>query len=320
MERTQRRDHRLRAARHAGQQVPHAMGAAALPRRAGQNTGDRCLEPFVRVGDDELHAGEATRHEGTQERAPPGAVLGRDHVDAEHLSVAVCVHPDRDNDRHVHDAARFADLLAERVQPHIRVRASIQRPVPERIDARVEALSELTHLRLRQARDPHRLGDVFHPARRNALHVALRDDRDHRLFRPPSRLQQELREVAALPELRDRELDRAHPRIPGAVPIAVPTVRALRASFPVPRVALRLRVRRHQLLRERSQHRPDQIRIRLRQVLAQPLQRVHHVRDCHRAPPHVAWSLHEVDAVAVAFGGPSAAQAATHVHHARGRN
>jgi hypothetical protein len=67
---------------------------------------------------------------------------------------------------------------------------------------------------------PERLDHLVDLARRDAGDVRLLHDRDQRLLATPTRLQ-ERREIAAAPNLRDRELDLPGPRLPGAQPVAV---------------------------------------------------------------------------------------------------
>ena len=100
---------------------------------------------------------------------------------------------------HDHRAAALADLDGQRIGLYEPVRPTVQRPGPELLHRRVEALGQLGHLR------------PGHHA-------------DQRLLGPPTPFQQPLREVAALAQLRDRQLDRARPGIPPALTVAVAVV------------------------------------------------------------------------------------------------
>ena len=80
-------DPRLRRLGHLGQQVAQVVGAAALPRRAGQGGADRVDQAAVGVGDDQPHPGQATGGQGAQERQPAGAVLLEDDVQAEDFAL-----------------------------------------------------------------------------------------------------------------------------------------------------------------------------------------------------------------------------------------
>jgi hypothetical protein len=100
----------------------------------------------VRVADHELDAGQAARDQPAQERQPPGAVLGAGDVQAQDLPVPVGVDPGRHERVHVHDPAVLADLDRERVDPAERVRAGVERTLPEGADLGVEVGSHLADL------------------------------------------------------------------------------------------------------------------------------------------------------------------------------
>jgi hypothetical protein len=67
-------------------------------------------------------------------------------------------------------------------------------------------------------------------AGRHAVDIGLLDDRDQRLLGPPARLQKR-REVAALAQLGDGQLDRADPGVPLARPVAVAVGGPLQAAL-----------------------------------------------------------------------------------------
>ena len=146
------------------------MGAAPLPRRAGQDRADRVDQAAVRIRGHQLHSGQATGDQGAQERHPARAVLAAGDIDPE------------------------------------------------------------------AGREP------LEPPRRDAQQVAGRHHADQRLLGPGTALEQPLRDVRAGPQLRDRQLHRAGPRVPRPRPIAVPRVRPPLAGLPAPRrTARRLR-------------------------------------------------------------------------------
>src|SRR5207237_2115377 len=84
------------------------------------------------------------------------------------------------------------------------------------------------------------------------------------------------------------ELDRADARVPIALPVAVSAVDPLRRALTIGSAAERIGLRAHQRLRELVHHRPQQIRARLLQLLAQPARKFHRGLD-HRAPPRSSW-------------------------------
>ena len=79
---------------------------------------------------------------------------------------------------------------------------------------------------------PMRLDQLVDRAGRDALHVGFLDHRRQRLLGHPPRLQ-EAREVAALPELGDAQLDRPGPGLPVAIAIAVAMVGSALAALAV---------------------------------------------------------------------------------------
>lgn len=126
------------------------VGAAALPRGAGQRRADRGDQTAVGIGDDQLHPGQAAGAQAAQERQPAGAVLLRAHVAAEDFAVPLGVDADRDQAGDVDGAAVFADFHRQRVQRHERVMALSRGRPAERFHLRVQVLGHLRDLRLRQ--------------------------------------------------------------------------------------------------------------------------------------------------------------------------
>ncbi len=283
-DRPQQRGHPgLGRLRDLAQQVPRVVGAAALPRGAGQHRTDRVDEAGVGVGDDELDAGQATGDQGTQEGQPAGAVLGGGDVQAEDLAVAVGVDADRDQRVHVDDAAALADLLGERVDPDERVRAGVQGPVAKGGDLLVQVLGHRADLGLRQLRHPEGLGELLHSAGGDTEQVGGGDHRDQGLFGPAAALEQPVREVAALPQLGNGELDGPSAGVPLARAVAVAVVDAFVADLPVLGVAERVGLRRHERVGERLDHRAQQIGTRRGKVLLGEGVQGQTVRCGHRA-------------------------------------
>jgi hypothetical protein len=106
---------------------------------------------------------------------------------------------------HVHDPALLPDLLGQGVDQHVGVGAGVEGPVAELLDLDVEALGQGADLGLGDPVDAHGPDDVIHPPGRHPLHVALGHHRHQRLLRPPARLEQPVRVVAPLAQLRDRQ-------------------------------------------------------------------------------------------------------------------
>ena len=212
---------------------------------------------------DELDAGEPAGDEASEEGEPGGAVLGSDDVEAERLAEAVGVDGDRVDDAGIHRATSLAALDVERVEDEVGVGGAVARSGAEVLDDHVHRLREAGDLALRHALEAELLHELLHPAGGDAGQVGIRDHRHERLLGPPARREQPVGEVAALPQLGDRELDRADAGVPVTLAVAVADIDPLRRALTVGRAAERVRLRGHQRLRDLLHHRPPEIRARL---------------------------------------------------------
>jgi hypothetical protein len=86
------------------------VGAAPLPRCAGQGGADGVGQAAVGVGGHQRHAGQATGGQVAEEHQPAGAVLSGGDLQPQDLPVPVGVDPGREQGVHVDDAAALADL------------------------------------------------------------------------------------------------------------------------------------------------------------------------------------------------------------------
>src|SRR5262249_55182072 len=119
------------------------------------------------------------------------------------------------------------------------------------------------------------LDQLLHPAGRDTGEVGVGDHRHERLLRPAARLQQPVREVAALPQLRHRQLDRADLGVPVTLAVAVAA-----ADPPPPAAApARARTGANHPPGEVLPHPPQKTRARPLELLAQPARDVHPVLD-----------------------------------------
>jgi hypothetical protein len=173
------------------------------------------------VGDAQPHAVQAPGTQAPEELAPEALGLGLAHVQADHLTPARLMHAVGDHQRLVAHPARLADPLHLGVQPQVRVGA-FQGPLAEDADLLIQAAAQPGDLVLGHALQAHLLDQPVDLAGRNPIDIGLLDDRDQGLLGAPARLQ-ERREVAALAQLGDGQLDRADPGVPlaGAVAVAV---------------------------------------------------------------------------------------------------
>ena len=93
------------------------------------------------------------------------------------------------------------------------------------------------------------------------MHIGFLDYRRQRLLGHPPRLQ-EAREVTALPQLRDPQLDGSGPGLPIAIAVAVALVGSGLAAFAVPGATQRLGLQCHQSLRGKADHLAQQTGVR----------------------------------------------------------
>jgi len=213
----QRREQPVLVLAGVAEAVSEEVNGAALPG-APQDLGDRRLQAGVRVTDGELDADQAAFDEASEELCPERLGLGFADVDREDLASPALMDAVGDDERLVDHAAAVADLLDLGVEEQVGV-AALQRPGPERLDVLVQRLADAADLTLGdpQAQALHELVDT---AGRDAADISLLDHRDERLLRTPPRLQ-EAREVAALADLGDLQLQLTGARVPPPRPIAV---------------------------------------------------------------------------------------------------
>lgn len=202
---------------------------APLPRRPGQHRGNRLLEPFVGIRDDEPHTLQPAFDQAPQKRRPKRTVFGRTDIDPEHLPVAVGADADRHHRRLAGHPAVNADFVIRRVDPQIAMLAGERARAKRRHD-RVELGADARHFRFRDPINAERLHQVIDLPRRDAVHIRFLDDRRECVLRAPARLQQR-REIGPGRHLRNRQLDRADARVPGAGPRAIAVGRAITAAF-----------------------------------------------------------------------------------------
>jgi hypothetical protein len=94
----------LQPSRGCGDTPQGCQAAAAEERR------DRLTQALVGVGGHQLDAGHATRHEPAEKRQPEGPGLGGAGVDAQHLTLPICVDRGGDDDAHRRPPSCSSDL------------------------------------------------------------------------------------------------------------------------------------------------------------------------------------------------------------------
>ena len=132
------------------QGIPHEVDPAALPGGV-QHPGGGDLEPLMRVGDHQLDTAQAAAGETAQELGPEGLGLRWADVQAQHLTAAVGVGPDRHDHRDRDDPAGLADLDVGGVDPQIRP-VALDRAGQKGLDLLVDLLAQPAHPRFRGGR------------------------------------------------------------------------------------------------------------------------------------------------------------------------
>jgi hypothetical protein len=181
------------------------------------------------VRDDQPGAAQATTMQAAQEFAPEGLRLGRPDMQAHDFAFAIGVCGHSDYCRNADDAAALTLLKVGGIQPEIRPFAA-QRPVEEGVHAVVDIGTELADGAFADAIETHSGHQVFHAAGGNAADPGLLDHRDEGFFAGVAGLQ-EGREVAALAQLGDTQVQLAEAGIQAAVAVAVAIGDTLARAF-----------------------------------------------------------------------------------------
>ena len=129
------------------------------------------------------------------------------------------MHAVGDHQRLVTHPTPLPDPLHLGVQPQIRIGA-LQGPLTEHPDLLVQPTAQPRHLILAQLVQAHLLHQPVDLAGGHPVDIRLLDHRDQRLLGAPTRLKKR-REVAALAQPGDGQLDAADPGVPLAGPVAV---------------------------------------------------------------------------------------------------
>jgi hypothetical protein len=171
---------------------------------------------------------------------------------AEDLAPPVGVDADGDNDRDRDDVVVAPRLDVGGIQPNIGPLA-LDRAAQEGVHPLVDLAAQARDLALGDAFHPHGPHQVVDRAGRDALDVGFLDHGGQRLLGQAARFE-EAREVAAAPELRDAQLDRARAGLPIAVAVAVALVAPLGAALAVSGAAQGFGLQLHHALGGEADH------------------------------------------------------------------
>src|SRR4051794_15843029 len=230
-------------------------------------------------------AEQAARDQAPEELAPERLGLRLADVEADDLPPAGLMDSVRDHDALAGHAAAVADLLDLGVDEQIQV-AALQRPLPERLHLLIQQPGDPADLGLADTQ-PAALHQLIDPPSRDPAHIGLLDHRHQRLLRALARLQ-EAREIAALAQLGDLQLDLPGSGVPAPSPVAV----AMRRSIIGPALAQLgadqlCHLGLHELARDRLNRLTDHIRMLIAQHPPDDLLDRHPLLTGHRRPPFV---------------------------------
>ena len=161
------------------------------------------------VTDDQLHAAQAALAQTGEEVAPGGIALARSGLDAEHAAVTLVVDADRDQDGLGADHAALAHALVASIADEVGI-GLLEAARGELREALIEGGVDAADRRGREGVAAELLGDRLHLARRDALHVHLRERSDEGFLAARVALE-ELRRETALTVAGHAQLELADP-------------------------------------------------------------------------------------------------------------
>jgi hypothetical protein len=270
-------------AAHVAAQVAEEVHRAALPRRA-EYLGQRRLQAGKRVADRERDADQVARDERAQELTPDRLGLRLADVEADDLPATGLVDRVGDDDALARDTAAVADLLDLGVDEQIRI-ATLQPPLAERLHLLLQQAGDPADLALRDPQ-PQRFDELINTLGRHAQTYACCTTDTSACPLCLARLQ-DRREVAALPDLRDLQLDLARAHVPPPRPIAIAMRHAILGPPAVSRADELGHLDLRQLLRDKPHRLANHVAVLLAQHPADDLLDRHPLGTGHCRPPFV---------------------------------
>ena len=174
-------------------------------------------------------APQAANAQGSKELGPECLGLGRADTEADDLTASLGVGGHGDYCGDWYDPSALAHLQIGGVEPEIGPFAG-ERAVQELADTFVDVLAQLRHRALRNAAQPHGLHQLIDATGRDTTDPRLLDDGHQRLFRGLARFEK-AREVTALTQLGNPQVQRAQTGIESALSIPVTPRRAFAAAL-----------------------------------------------------------------------------------------
>jgi hypothetical protein len=221
-------DNRVLAFRDMRQCIAHPVNPSTLPGSL-KDPRDCGLEARMCVADDQPDPVEPPGSQGSQKIRPEGLRLRGTDPEADNFSAAFGIRGDGDYRSDGDDPAALPLPEISGVQPDVGPFAG-ERAVQEFTDPLVDILAQLGNGAFRDPAQPHGLHQVIDPASGHAADPCFLDHGDQSLLGHLPGLQK-AREIAALSQLRDFEIQRAQPGIEHALSIAVSPCRAVLGSL-----------------------------------------------------------------------------------------
>src|ERR1700712_2680774 len=194
------------------------MNATSLPGGA-QHAACRRFQSFMRIRDHQFHATQTATDQAFQEGGPKCLRFRWPYMQTHDFSFAVCGYCHSDYHRDGPYLSALALLEVGGVQPEIWPIAD-KRAVEEDVHSVVDVLAQLAYRALADPGQPHRLHQFVDTPGRHAADPSLLDHGYQGLLGRFPGLE-EGREIAALPQLGDAQLQAAQARIKRSVAIAV---------------------------------------------------------------------------------------------------
>ncbi len=204
---------------HGAGNVAQEVHFAALPGRTREHLGQRTAQPFVSVGDDQLHTAQPTSRQAAAELQPERLGLAGADRETEHALLAALAHAHRHHRGLADDPRTLTHLLVRRIEPDVRIRL-IERSLTELGELLVEEGADPAHLAATDAAATQGGHEVIDLAGADPEHIGLLDHRQQRSVDASPRLEQGRKEAAGA-QLRDLQLEASRAGVEDPLPVAV---------------------------------------------------------------------------------------------------
>jgi len=214
--------------------VPEKMDLASLPADSLKMSLNRFFQPFVVIGDHQVHPTQSPALEITQHVVPGGLVFAVSQGESQDLPLSFFLDSGRNQCGHRNHAIVLSDRDHQGIQQEERIR-TIQTTVSPMVDPGRKAGRQGTHRGLRKLGATQLFRDVRDLTGRDSLDHHLHQRQDQGLFRALVASEQ-IRRKISVPGLGNPKDQRSHPcrqlSFPVSVPVTRPIARALMTIRP----------------------------------------------------------------------------------------